>query len=45
MDYKTEQEKFWAGEFGDDYIERNKSAALAASNLNFFSNCLNRVTI
>ena len=36
MDYKTEQEKFWAGEFGDDYIERNKSAALAASNLNFF---------
>lgn len=23
MSYKTEQEKFWAGEFGRDYIERN----------------------
>ncbi|MEO1609832.1 MAG: pseudaminic acid biosynthesis-associated methylase [Pseudomonadota bacterium] len=25
MDFKTEQEKFWAGEFGCDYIERNNS--------------------
>ena len=25
MSFKTEQEKFWAGEFGDDYIGRNKS--------------------
>jgi len=23
MDYKTEQEEFWAGEFGNNYIDRN----------------------
>ena len=23
MGYKTEQEAFWSGEFGNDYIERN----------------------
>jgi len=23
--YKTKQEEFWAGEFGDDYTERNKA--------------------
>lgn len=40
MKYKTEQEEFWAGDFGDDYIERNKSDRLLASNLNFFSKAL-----
>ena len=25
MSYKTEQEEFWAGEFGTQYIQRNKS--------------------
>ena len=25
MSYKTEQENFWAGKFGDDYIARNRS--------------------
>lgn len=25
--YKTEQENFWAGEFGDDYIQRNSGGA------------------
>lgn len=40
MNYKTEQEAFWAGEFGDDYIERNKSQRLLAANLNFFSKAL-----
>lgn len=34
----TTQENFWAGNFGTDYIERNKSAALLASNTYFFSN-------
>ena len=37
MNFKTEQEKFWAGSFGDEYIERNKSQEYLASNLNFFS--------
>src|ERR1700746_3129316 len=35
--FKTEQEKFWAGEFGDEYIQRNISAQLLASNIHFFS--------
>jgi pseudaminic acid biosynthesis-associated methylase len=38
--YHTEQEAFWAGSFGDAYIDRNKSEQLLASNLNFFSTCL-----
>lgn len=38
--YQTEQEKFWAESFGNDYIDRNKSAGLLASNLNFFSSAL-----
>jgi spore coat polysaccharide biosynthesis protein SpsF len=37
MAFKTAQENFWAGEFGDDYIGRNESEQLLASNLNFFS--------
>lgn len=38
--FKTEQESFWAGEFGNDYIERNKGSDLLASNLAFFSKAL-----
>jgi pseudaminic acid biosynthesis-associated methylase len=38
--FKTPQEEFWAGEFGTDYIYRNNSAHLLASNLNFFSKAL-----
>lgn len=39
-DFKTEQERFWASEFGDAYIERNKGELLLASNIMFFSKCL-----
>jgi spore coat polysaccharide biosynthesis protein SpsF len=38
--YKTDQEKFWANEFGTEYIERNQGEQLLASNLNFFSKAL-----
>jgi pseudaminic acid biosynthesis-associated methylase len=38
--YKTEQEAFWAGTFGTEYIARNQGEALLASNLNFFSKAL-----
>jgi pseudaminic acid biosynthesis-associated methylase len=38
--YTTEQEAFWAGSFGTDYIARNESAELLASNLAFFANAL-----
>ncbi|MFT5860014.1 MAG: pseudaminic acid biosynthesis-associated methylase [Flavobacteriaceae bacterium] len=40
--FKTEQETFWAGEFGDDYINRNQGAELLASNLNFFTKALSQ---
>lgn len=38
--FKTPQEEFWAGEFGTDYIGRNNSEELLASNLNFFTKAL-----
>ncbi|TGM60702.1 pseudaminic acid biosynthesis-associated methylase [Leptospira vanthielii] len=38
--FKTLQEEFWAGEFGKDYIERNRGEQLLASNLGFFSKIL-----
>lgn len=40
--YQTEQEAFWAGSFGTDYIGRNDSRELLASNLNFFTQALRR---
>ena len=33
----NEQEQFWSGAFGDNYIERNESSDLLASNIAFFS--------
>lgn len=44
INYLTPQEKFWAGEFGAEYILRNKGDQLLASNLNFFSRSLARVS-
>ena len=41
-DYKTEQELFWVGEFGDDYSDRNIGINWVASNTAFFSKILNR---
>lgn len=38
--FKTKQEEFWSGEFGDEYIQRNISAQLLASNIHFFSKIL-----
>lgn len=40
MSFKTEQEAFWAGDFGTQYIARNQGDALLASNLDFFSKAL-----
>lgn len=42
MNYKTEQEKFWGGVFGDDYIDRNNSKECIASNVALFSEILKR---
>ena len=40
MTYKTEQEAFWAGEFGNDYIGRNTGEQLLAYNLDFFARAM-----
>ena len=40
MTFKTDQEAFWAGEFGTEYIQRNQGDALLASNLDFFARAL-----
>ena len=41
-EYKTEQEAFWAESFGDEYIERNRSQKLLASNVAFFADIIKR---
>lgn len=38
--YATPQEAFWAGEFGTEYIGRNDSAQILASNLSLLSKAL-----
>lgn len=40
--YQTEQERFWAGEFGNNYVERNIGEQLVAGNLALFSKILAR---
>lgn len=40
--YKTDQEKFWAGEFGDAYSTRNYDEKLLASKINLFTRILAR---
>jgi len=38
--FKTEQEKFWAGNFGDSYIDRNDEKSIKNGNVNLFSKIL-----
>lgn len=40
--YKTEQETFWAGEFGDEYITRNQGKEILAGNLHLFSRIMEK---
>ena len=42
MQYATEQEVFWEGSFGNEYIERNHGPGWVASNTAFFANVLGR---
>lgn len=39
----TEQEKFWSGEFGDEYVERNKGDNWIAGYISHFSDVLKRI--
>jgi spore coat polysaccharide biosynthesis protein SpsF len=41
-DYATEQEAFWAGEFGDEYIDRNVGSDIVAANISLFAKILAR---
>jgi pseudaminic acid biosynthesis-associated methylase len=38
----TDQEAFWQGEFGDEYVDRNDSPALIAANTALFVKALSR---
>jgi spore coat polysaccharide biosynthesis protein SpsF len=41
--FKTSQEEFWAGEFGDDYTSRNRGVDWIACNTALFAKILERV--
>lgn len=41
-DFKTEQEVFWAGDFGNEYSERNIGRGWIAANIALFAKVLNR---
>ena len=40
--YATEQENFWAGDFGDNYIGRNQGKELLAAKIGFWSRIIHR---
>jgi len=40
--HSTDQEAFWAGQFGTDYIDRNRGEMLLAANLDFFAKALGK---
>lgn len=40
--FKTDQEAFWVGEFGSEYINRNQGDHLLAANLALFSSAVRR---
>lgn len=43
MNYRTEQENHWAGEFGNEYIHRNQGENIIYSNIILFSKILGRL--
>lgn len=40
--YQTEQEKFWSGKFGNEYIDRNRQPKLFSGYLDVWSKIINR---
>lgn len=42
VNYKTEQEKFWAKEFGDEYVDRNRNLTLFTTKLKILSKILSK---
>jgi spore coat polysaccharide biosynthesis protein SpsF len=43
--YKTDQELFWAGTFGDKYQSRNSGKKIIAANYALFSKILSHITV
>lgn len=43
--FRTEQEEFWAGSFGTEYIARNQGGHAVASNVALFSQALQKAEI
>lgn len=43
-EFRTEQEAFWAGEFGDEYVRRNASEKLLSIKTGLFSKMLNKAS-
>lgn len=41
---RTDQENFWAGSFGSEYISRNNSDQLLESNVSFFAEILRNIS-
>lgn len=42
-EYKTAQEEFWAGSFGNEYVERNRGKQRVASNSALFARIMSRL--
>lgn len=42
MNFKTEQENFWAGDFGNEYVDRNKNPENIAGRTAVFSKIIDR---
>jgi len=42
--FSTDQEKFWAGEFGDEYAARNRGDKFIANQVHYFSKILEHTT-
>ena len=40
VEFKTEQEAFWAGGFGNEYVDRNKNEHLISGNIALFAKIL-----
>lgn len=45
MNYVSEQEKFWAGEFGQGYIDRNNDSQLIANNKQIFNKIFKNISM
>ena len=43
MSFKTEQEIFWTGNFGDEYVQRNQGEGYVSANVALFSKIFHRI--